>query len=78
MRAGDKVFGYLNACPHQLTPLEMFPDKFFTRDKRHLLCTTHGARFEPRTGHCVSGPCKGASLKAYPLVLQDGIVFAGE
>jgi len=76
VRQGDEVHGYLNACPHQMTPLEMFPDRFFTRDKRHLLCTTHGARFEPATGLCVSGPCKGAALKAYPLKVADGQVVA--
>lgn len=78
VRQGDEVFGYLNVCPHQLTPLEMFPDKFFTRDGRHLLCTTHGARFEPETGFCVSGPCKGASLKVFVVVLEDGQVVAGQ
>jgi len=78
VRRGNEIFGYLNACPHQMTPLEMLPDRFFTRDKRHLLCTTHGARFEPETGKCVSGPCKGASLRTYPLAIKDGVIFVAQ
>jgi nitrite reductase/ring-hydroxylating ferredoxin subunit len=68
------VFAYENACPHIGTPLDFMPDKFLTRDGRHLLCSTHGALFEIATGLCLHGPCKGRSLRSVPVALRDGMV----
>lgn len=77
VRRGRQLHGYVNACPHLGTPLEIFPDKFLTRDGRHLLCHTHGALFTPEQGYCVSGPCKGDHLPPVPLELcADGRVLA--
>lgn len=76
-RDGGDVFAYRNQCPHQGTPLEMFPDRFMTADRRALLCTTHGARFRPRDGHCYKGPCKGKRLDPLTLVC-DGDALALE
>lgn len=68
------VFAYENACPHIGTPLDFMPDQFLTRDRKHLLCSTHGALFEISTGLCIHGPCKGRSLRALPVALRDGTV----
>ena len=68
------VFAYENSCPHIGTPLDFMPDRFLTRDRRHLLCSTHGALFEVATGLCVHGPCKGLSLKAVPVAVDNGQV----
>ena len=76
-RTGDEAFAYRNACPHQGTPLEMFPDRFMTVDRKSFLCTTHGARFRPRDGLCTNGPCKGKSLTALPLA-RDGAELSVE
>jgi nitrite reductase/ring-hydroxylating ferredoxin subunit len=62
-RAGV-LYVYENKCPHQGTPLETFPDKFLNANGSLLICSTHGARFRVEDGVCVSGPCKGARLKA--------------
>ncbi len=61
-RTGDTCRAYVNACPHTGTPLETFPDKLMTSDGVYLLCSTHGARFRPEDGLCVSGPWKGQNL----------------
>jgi nitrite reductase/ring-hydroxylating ferredoxin subunit len=74
VRQGTQVFAYENACPHQGTPLEFLPDQFLTHDRKHLLCSTHGAIFEIATGYCVRGPCKGKSLRAIPSRVEDGLV----
>jgi nitrite reductase/ring-hydroxylating ferredoxin subunit len=69
-------YAYINRCPHAGTPLDWWPNEFFTEDGRHLICATHGAVFEPRTGLCIEGPCPGARLEA--LAVQedgDGIVI---
>ncbi len=76
-RAGDEAFAYRNECPHQGTPLELFPDKFMTVDRKAFLCTTHGARFRPRDGHCYRGPCKDKRLTALTLS-RDGTELSVE
>jgi nitrite reductase/ring-hydroxylating ferredoxin subunit len=56
------VRGYVNACPHRGTPLEMFPDRFLDETRRQLVCSTHGARFRVEDGFCTLGPCRGSGL----------------
>ncbi|PYO28195.1 MAG: hypothetical protein DMD86_16745 [Candidatus Rokuibacteriota bacterium] len=56
-------YAYVNRCPHAGTPLDWWPNEFFTEDGRRLICATHGAVFEPDTGLCVEGPCPGARLE---------------
>ena len=68
------LFAYENACPHIGTPLDFMPDQFLTRDRKHLLCSTHGALFEIATGLCIHGPCKGRSLRVLPFALRDGMI----
>ena len=34
--------------------------------------TTHGALFDIDSGACVGGPCAGAALRPWPVVLADG------
>jgi len=53
---------YVNQCIHAGTPLDWWPNEFFTDDGRLLICATHGAVYEPDTGHCAGGPCAGGSL----------------
>jgi nitrite reductase/ring-hydroxylating ferredoxin subunit len=70
-----RPYGYLNSCPHLGIPLEMVPDRFVDAAGTHVICRTHGALFEPKSGYCVSGPCAGQSLTPLPLdVDPDGWV----
>ena len=71
VRAGRRVYGYVNACPHQGTPLEMEPDRFMNADGSYLLCRTHGALFQIEDGYCVAGPCAGDALTAIEVGLDD-------
>ena len=59
---GGQVRAYVNRCPHAGTPLDLWPNEFYTEDGEHLICATHGAVFHPVTGVCVEGPCPGALL----------------
>ena len=70
-----KFFAYVNRCRHMATPLDFVRDEFFSDDHRHLMCYTHGALYEPDTGLCVSGPCKGESLFRLPLTIDRGEVL---
>jgi nitrite reductase/ring-hydroxylating ferredoxin subunit len=62
---------YVNRCPHAGTPLDQWPNEFLADDGHHLVCSTHGAVFDPDSGVCLEGPCPGASLDVL-LVESDG------
>jgi len=55
---------WLNVCPHAGRALNWAPDRFLTDEHGRLVCSAHGAAFEPSDGRCVSGPCPGAYLTA--------------
>ena len=76
VRRGELIRVYENACPHQGTPLETFPDRFLTADQQFLLCTTHGAEFRLEDGLCLRGPCAGQALKAVDFRLENGHLVA--
>lgn len=72
-RQGDAVHAWLNICPHAGRRLDWAPGQFLTSKQGHLVCAVHGASFEPATGLCVAGPCRGQSLRAVPVVADaDG------
>lgn len=75
VRRGERVFVYLNSCPHLGVPLEMLPDRFLDGRQEHVVCALHGARFRVEDGFCISGPCAGDSLEAVEAVVEGGKVF---
>jgi nitrite reductase/ring-hydroxylating ferredoxin subunit len=79
-REDDRVFGYLNSCPHLGTPLNMQDDRFISDDSGLILCTTHGALFEIEDGACVSGPCAGQALEAVAVAVdaEGRVVLTGD
>ena len=64
VRYGGAVHGYLNRCAHVPMELDWNAGQFFDSSGLYLMCATHGAIYEPDTGRCVGGPCRGASLRA--------------
>ncbi|HAV62617.1 MAG TPA: Rieske (2Fe-2S) protein [Verrucomicrobiales bacterium] len=74
VRVGDQIFAYENRCRHLPLPLDHEANRFFTTDGAHLVCSSHGAIYEPSTGLCVRGPCEGARLKKLEASLQNGNV----
>jgi nitrite reductase/ring-hydroxylating ferredoxin subunit len=75
IRHRGAVRGYVNRCPHLGTELDWQPGEFFDVAGLYLVCSTHGAVFEPETGLCVAGPCRGASLEPLAMSEQGGQVF---
>jgi nitrite reductase/ring-hydroxylating ferredoxin subunit len=75
IRVADGVRAYVNRCAHLSYPLNYLPDEFLSYDRRHILCTMHGALFEKETGLCVAGPCLGRSLISVPVRIEDGCVI---
>ena len=64
---------YLNRCAHVAMEMDWQPDRFFDDTGRWLLCSTHGAVYEPDTGACKGGPCRGGLIKI-KLTESDGVV----
>jgi len=74
IRYEGQVYAYVNRCPHRGTELDWEPGEVLDGDGEFLICATHGALFQPQTGLCVMGPCKGSSLQSILLVEADGSV----
>jgi len=65
-----RFYAYVNRCAHVGTPLDVWPNDFFTEDGRHLICATNGAVYVTETGECIAGPCPGASLTPLRVALE--------
>ncbi len=75
VRHGGLPCAFVNQCPHLGTELDWQPGEFFEESGLYLVCSTHGAIFEPDTGLCVAGPCHGASLEPLQVRECDGQVL---
>ena len=71
IREGERVYGYVNSCPHTGTPLEWNENEFMSEDGGHIMCHTHGALFQIEDGHCIAGPCIGDALRPLPVEVDD-------
>ncbi len=71
VRFDGNVHAYVNQCAHVSVELDWNEGDFFTPEKDYLVCATHGAQYQPNTGFCVFGPCKGKSLRTLPVTEQD-------
>jgi nitrite reductase/ring-hydroxylating ferredoxin subunit len=69
-------YAYVNRCRHVGISLDWVDNQFFTDDRRYLICANHGATYEPKTGICIWGPCAGEYLRAVPLDLKRGKIYA--
>lgn len=74
VRHRGTVRAFVNRCPHMGTELDWQPGEFFEETGLYLVCSTHGALFEPHNGFCVAGPCRGASLQPLEIRESDGEV----
>jgi nitrite reductase/ring-hydroxylating ferredoxin subunit len=69
VRYGGGVYGYLNRCAHVPMELDWVEGQFFESSGLYLMCATHGATYEPDTGRCVGGPCRGGRLR--PVTVEE-------
>jgi len=74
IRRGERVFVYVNVCPHIGTSLNLLPDRFLSADGTRIVCSTHGAAFRIEDGFCTAGPCAGDRLEVVPCEIRDGAV----
>ena len=76
VRSGDSLHAYHNVCPHAGNFLNWKADAFLTQDKTLIMCSAHGALFDPTTGVCVAGPCPGRTLQRLPIAVEEEMVVA--
>ena len=75
VRYRGRLYAYVNSCGHQHQPLDFGDAHFFDDDYDALVCCHHGARYDPETGACRSGPCDGGALTALALEERDGALW---
>ena len=78
IRHGGRVYAYLNRCAHIGVELDWQPGRFFDADCMVLICSTHGALYDPRTGACLGGPCRDGALTPIAVTEIDGEVVLTE
>lgn len=74
VRHEGQVRAFLNRCAHVPAEMDWQPGQFWDADRRYIVCSIHGALYEPTTGRCVSGPCRGARLLPIRTAEQGGQV----
>ncbi|MEY8876377.1 MAG: Rieske (2Fe-2S) protein [Leptothrix sp. (in: b-proteobacteria)] len=75
LRFEGRAIGYLNRCAHVPTEMDWREGEFLDQSRQWIICSIHGAMYDPRSGQCVSGPCTGRSLKPLALRELDGRVY---
>jgi nitrite reductase/ring-hydroxylating ferredoxin subunit len=72
------VRAYINECRHESTELDWNAGEFFDAERLYLVCATHGALYQPDTGLCIEGPCRGARLGTVAVRECDGAIYCSE
>ncbi len=75
LRFDGRVVAYVNRCAHVPTEMDWQPGEFLDVDRRWILCSIHGATYEPADGRCVGGPCGRGRLLAVTTEERDGQVY---
>jgi len=75
LRFDGAVVAYINRCAHVPTEMDWQPGQFLDMDKRWILCSIHGAAYEPADGRCVGGPCGRGRLMRIETAERSGTVY---
>ena len=72
LRFNGALVAYINRCAHVPVEMDWQPGEFLDHDKRWIVCSMHGASYEPANGRCVGGPCGRGKLMPVRIAEQDG------
>jgi nitrite reductase/ring-hydroxylating ferredoxin subunit len=75
LRFDGRLVAYMNRCLHVSTEMDWQPGEFLDMDRRYILCSIHGAAYEPADGRCVGGPCGRGKLTAIAVKEEEGQVY---
>jgi nitrite reductase/ring-hydroxylating ferredoxin subunit len=74
LRFDGHLVAYLNQCAHVAAEMDWQEGEFLDAGRRYIICSIHGATYEPRNGVCIAGPCTGARLRPLNVSERDGRV----
>lgn len=74
LRHEGVVVAYLNRCVHVPAEMDWQEGHFLDSARRFIMCSIHGAAYQPRDGRCVAGPCGRGRLTALSVTEEDGRV----
>lgn len=75
LRFDGRVVAYLNRCVHVPTEMDWLAGEFLDSERRWIICSIHGAVYEPANGRCVGGPCGRGRLTPIAVQELDGHVY---
>jgi nitrite reductase/ring-hydroxylating ferredoxin subunit len=75
MRFDQRVVAYVNRCSHVPVEMDWQPGRFLDHDRRWIVCSIHGATYEPADGRCVGGPCGRSRLMPLEMHEAGGVVY---
>ena len=75
MRFDGEVVAYLNRCVHVPTEMDWEYGKFLDSGRDFIMCSIHGASYNPSNGRCVGGPCGRGSLTKLHVEERDQQVY---
>ena len=75
LRIDGQLVAYLNRCAHVPTEMDWQPGEFLDTERRFIVCSIHGALYEPTDGRCVGGPCGRGRLMPVTVDERDGQVY---
>jgi nitrite reductase/ring-hydroxylating ferredoxin subunit len=75
LRFDGQLVAYLNRCLHVPTEMDWQPGEFLDSERAYIICSIHGATYEPKHGHCVGGPCGRGKLTALKVIERDDGVY---
>ncbi len=75
LRFDGQVVAYLNRCLHVPAEMDWQPGEFLDRNREFIVCSIHGAEYEPATGRCAGGPCGRGKLTPLRVEEREGQVY---
>lgn len=75
LRFEGRVVAYINRCAHVPVEMDWQPGEFLDADRAWILCSIHGAAYDPATGRCAGGPCGRGRLRALQVEERDAQVY---
>jgi nitrite reductase/ring-hydroxylating ferredoxin subunit len=75
LRFDGQVVAYLNRCLHVPTEMDWQHGEFLDGDKEFIMCSIHGAAYEPLSGRCIGGPCGKGTLTVLKVEEREGQVY---
>jgi nitrite reductase/ring-hydroxylating ferredoxin subunit len=75
VRYQGKPRAYLNRCGHVGVELDWQEGAFFDSGGVYLICSTHGALYDPATGRCAAGRCNGNGLVPLDVVEENDRIY---